>query len=239
MRRMTRTVVATMAISILAACQTEPATVERTSEVTATVTAIDLPGRLVTLRGPEGNLFTVQAHEDVQESAAARGRRSRGGPLLPGDRRRAMAGPGGQCERDGDARAARREARAELAQEVTAMVKITTWTSQATRSRSPTPTGSRRPSPCRTPRCGISSRPSRSATRSRSPTPRRSRSCRAGQPVTGAAEHRQDHRRRDQTTGIPPTARSSTSGAGPPAADGRRDPVAARDLSACVLRLMP
>ena len=33
-----------MAISILAACQTEPATVERTSEVTATVTAIDLPG---------------------------------------------------------------------------------------------------------------------------------------------------------------------------------------------------
>ena len=66
MRRMTRTVVATMALGLLAACQTEPATVERTSEATATVTAIDLPERLVTLRGPEGNLFTVQASEEVR-----------------------------------------------------------------------------------------------------------------------------------------------------------------------------
>jgi hypothetical protein len=51
---------------ILAACQTEPATVERTSEVTATVVATDVPGRLVTLRGPEGNVFTVQAGEEVR-----------------------------------------------------------------------------------------------------------------------------------------------------------------------------
>ena len=110
MRRMTRTVVATMAISILAACQTEPATVERTSEVTATVTAIDLPGRLVTLQPGRQPLHRPGARGRA-ESAAARGRRSRGGPLLPGDRRPAgEAGPGGQCERDGDARAARREA---------------------------------------------------------------------------------------------------------------------------------
>jgi hypothetical protein len=60
-------------VGILAACQTEPATVqtepatvERTSEVTATVAAIDVPGRLVTLRGQEGNLFTVEATEAVR-----------------------------------------------------------------------------------------------------------------------------------------------------------------------------
>jgi uncharacterized lipoprotein len=62
----TSAAVAAMAVGMLAACQTEPATVERTSEVTATVTAIDLPERLVTLRGTEGNLFTVQAHEEVR-----------------------------------------------------------------------------------------------------------------------------------------------------------------------------
>jgi hypothetical protein len=66
MARITRTAAAAMALGMLAACQTEPATVERTSEVTATVTAIELPERLVTLRGPEGNLFTVQAGEEVR-----------------------------------------------------------------------------------------------------------------------------------------------------------------------------
>jgi hypothetical protein len=66
MMRITGAAVAAMAVGILAACQTEPATVERTSEVTATVTAIDLPERLVTLRGPKGNLFTVQADEEVR-----------------------------------------------------------------------------------------------------------------------------------------------------------------------------
>jgi hypothetical protein len=66
MRLKTRAAAAAMAVGMLAACQTEPATVERTSEVTATVTAIDLPERLVTLRGTEGNLFTVQAHEEVR-----------------------------------------------------------------------------------------------------------------------------------------------------------------------------
>jgi hypothetical protein len=55
-----------MAIGMLAACQTKPATVERTSQVTATVAAIDVPARLVTLRDPEGNLFTVQAGEEVR-----------------------------------------------------------------------------------------------------------------------------------------------------------------------------
>jgi hypothetical protein len=66
MMRITRTALAAMAVGILAACQTEPAMVERTSEVTATVTAIDVPARLVTLRGPKGNLFTVEADEEVQ-----------------------------------------------------------------------------------------------------------------------------------------------------------------------------
>jgi hypothetical protein len=42
-----------MEVGMLAACQTEPARVERTNEATATVTAIDLPERLVTLRGPK------------------------------------------------------------------------------------------------------------------------------------------------------------------------------------------
>ena len=57
---------AVLAVVTLAACQTEPATVERVSEVTATVTAIDLPARQVTLRGPDGNLFTVEAGEEVR-----------------------------------------------------------------------------------------------------------------------------------------------------------------------------
>jgi hypothetical protein len=66
MMPITRTAVAAMAVGMLAACQTEPATVERTSEVAATVVAIDVPGRLVTLRGPEGKPFTVQAGEEVR-----------------------------------------------------------------------------------------------------------------------------------------------------------------------------
>ena len=66
MTRSTRMAVAAMAVGILAACQTEPATVERTSEVTATVAAIDVPGRLVTLRGAARQPFTVQASEEVR-----------------------------------------------------------------------------------------------------------------------------------------------------------------------------
>jgi hypothetical protein len=65
MIRLTRTV-AVLAVGLLAACQTKPATVERVSEVTAAVAAIDVPGRLVTLRGPDGNLFTVEAGEEVR-----------------------------------------------------------------------------------------------------------------------------------------------------------------------------
>jgi hypothetical protein len=65
MIRITRAV-AVLALGILAACQTNPATVERTSEVSATVAAIDLPKRLVTLSGPDGNLFTVEAGEEVR-----------------------------------------------------------------------------------------------------------------------------------------------------------------------------
>jgi hypothetical protein len=69
MLRVTRILAAAVAVGILGSCQTketEPAVVERTSEVTATVAAIDVPGRLVTLRGPEGKLFTVEAGEEVR-----------------------------------------------------------------------------------------------------------------------------------------------------------------------------
>jgi hypothetical protein len=69
MMRVTRILAAAMAVGILASCQakeTKPATVERTSEVTATVAAIDVARRLVTLRGPEGTLFTVEAGEEVR-----------------------------------------------------------------------------------------------------------------------------------------------------------------------------
>ena len=57
------------AAGLLFGCQTtshEPAKVEQVREVSATVTAVDLPGRLVTLRGPEGKLFTVEAGEEVR-----------------------------------------------------------------------------------------------------------------------------------------------------------------------------
>ena len=126
MRRMTRTVVVTMAFGLLAACQTEPATVERTSEATATVTAIDLPERLVTLRGPEGNLFTVQASEEVRNLPQ----------LEVGDRvvvryheaiAAEMAKPGQEASASATAMRAPPGAKpgGELAQEVTTMVEIT------------------------------------------------------------------------------------------------------------------
>ena len=203
MRRMTRTVVATMAVGILAACQTEPATVERTSEVTATVTAIDLPERLVTLRGPEGNLFTVQASEEVRDLPQ----------LEVGDRvvvryyeaiAAELAKPGQEASASATAMRAPPGAKpgGELAQEVTAMVKIVAVDPRPTRSRSPTPRVSRRRSPCRTPRCRTSSRRSKSATRSRSPTPRRSRSA-SSRPARDRRRQsdRQDHRRRDRNHG--------------------------------------
>jgi hypothetical protein len=115
-----------MAISILAACQTEPATVERTSEVTATVTAIDLPERLVTLRGPKGNLFTVQADEEVRNLPQ----------VEVGDRvvvryheaiAAQIAKPGQETSASVTAMRAPPGARpgAELAQQSTAIVKIT------------------------------------------------------------------------------------------------------------------
>jgi hypothetical protein len=126
MMHITRTAVAAMAVGMLAACQTEPATVERTSEVTATVTAIDLPERLVTLRGPEGNLLTVQAGEEVRNLTQ----------LQVGDRvvvryheaiAAEMAKPGQEASATATAMRAPLGARpgAELAQEITTMVEIT------------------------------------------------------------------------------------------------------------------
>ena len=126
MRRTTSAAVAAMAVSLLAACQTEPAMVERTSEVTATVAAIDLAERLVTLRGPEGNLFTVQAGDEVRNLPQ----------LEVGDRvavryyeaiAAEMAKPGQETSASATAMRAPAGAKpgAGVTQEVTAMVKIT------------------------------------------------------------------------------------------------------------------
>jgi hypothetical protein len=58
-----------VATGLLVGCHTtssEPAKVEQVREISATVTAVDLPARLVTLRGPDGKLFTVEAGEEVR-----------------------------------------------------------------------------------------------------------------------------------------------------------------------------
>lgn len=126
MMRITRTAAGAMALGMLAACQTKPATVERTSEVTATVTAIDLPERLVTLKGPEGNLFTVQAGGEVRNLPQ----------VEVGDRvvvryheaiAAEMAKPGQEASATATATRAPAGARpgAGLAQEVTTTVEIT------------------------------------------------------------------------------------------------------------------
>jgi hypothetical protein len=126
MMRFTKTAAAAMAMGILVACQTEPATVERTSEVTATVTAIDVPARLVTLQGPEGDLFTVEVDEEVRNLPQ----------VEVGDRvvvryheaiAAQIAKPGQEASASVTAMRAPPGARpgAELAQQVTEMVKIT------------------------------------------------------------------------------------------------------------------
>ena len=188
MRRTTSAAVAAMAVSLLAACQTEPAMVERTSEVTATVAAIDLAERLVTLKGAGGNLFTVQAGDEVRNLPQ----------LVVGDRvavryyeaiAAEMAKPGQETSASATAMRAPAGARpgAGVTQELTAMSGSPTWTSRPTRSRSPAPRVSRGRSRCRTPRCRTSSRRSKWAMRSRSPTPRRLRSASSRPPARGGA----------------------------------------------------
>ncbi len=57
------------ALALLFGCQStppKPAMVEQTREVSATVAAVDLPRREVTLKGPQGTLFTVEAGEEVR-----------------------------------------------------------------------------------------------------------------------------------------------------------------------------
>ena len=65
-----RSSIATLALclSLLAACASPPPSgkIDNTIAVEATVTAIDLPGRLVTLRGPEGDSIVVQASDAVR-----------------------------------------------------------------------------------------------------------------------------------------------------------------------------
>jgi hypothetical protein len=57
---------------LLSACAStppEPVTIEDTETVTATVEAIDVNTRMVALRGPEGEQFTVQAAPEIQNLA--------------------------------------------------------------------------------------------------------------------------------------------------------------------------
>ena len=129
MMRITTTAVTAIVIGILASCQTKetkPATVERTSEVTATVAAIDVPRRLVTLRGADGKLFTVEAGEEVRNLPQ----------VEVGDRvvvryfeaiAAQVAEPGQEASASATATRAPLGARpgAGLAQEVTGTVKIT------------------------------------------------------------------------------------------------------------------
>ncbi len=66
---MSRMPLVVVALGLLFGCQStppKPAMVEQTREVAATVAAVDLPRREVTLRGPQGNLFTVEAGEEVR-----------------------------------------------------------------------------------------------------------------------------------------------------------------------------
>ena len=65
-----RSSTATLAIFLgfLAACASQPPSgkYDNTIEAEATVTALDLPERLVTLRGPQGNSIVVQASDAVK-----------------------------------------------------------------------------------------------------------------------------------------------------------------------------
>jgi hypothetical protein len=49
--------------------QQQPTTVERTKETAATVEAVDLAERQVTLKGPDGKVFTLHAGDDVRKLA--------------------------------------------------------------------------------------------------------------------------------------------------------------------------
>jgi hypothetical protein len=49
--------------------QQQPTTVERTKETAATVEAVDLAERQVTLKGPDGKVFTLHAGDDVRNLA--------------------------------------------------------------------------------------------------------------------------------------------------------------------------
>jgi hypothetical protein len=70
MVQMSRMPLVVAALGLLFGCQTtsssKPAKVERVAETSATVTAIDLPARLVTLQGSNGKLFTVEAGDQVR-----------------------------------------------------------------------------------------------------------------------------------------------------------------------------
>jgi hypothetical protein len=69
MMRLSKLPLVVVATGLLVGCQTtspKPAKVEQVREISATVTAVDLPARLITLRGPDGKLFTVEAGEEVR-----------------------------------------------------------------------------------------------------------------------------------------------------------------------------
>jgi hypothetical protein len=117
---MRRTPALALTLGLLAGCQqmssttpqetAQPATVERTQMVTATVEAVDQAERLVTLRGPDGDPFTVHVADEVRnlpqvevgDQVVIRYREAIAAELsLPGARR------GGRGQRPGHPRAAR------------------------------------------------------------------------------------------------------------------------------------
>ena len=67
--QMSRMPLVVLAAGFLFGCQStppKPAMVEQIQEVSATVTAVDLPTRLVTLKDPDGKVFTVEAGAEVR-----------------------------------------------------------------------------------------------------------------------------------------------------------------------------
>ena len=69
MMQMSRMPLIVLAAGFLFGCQStppKPAMVEQIQEVSATVTAVDLPTRLVTLKDPDGKVFTVEAGDEVR-----------------------------------------------------------------------------------------------------------------------------------------------------------------------------
>jgi hypothetical protein len=60
-----------MVLALVAGCATapEPLSITETKEISAVVTQLDLASRLMTIKGPQGNEFTVEVGPDVRNLA--------------------------------------------------------------------------------------------------------------------------------------------------------------------------